>query len=110
MVATTKKPQTVGGGMTLGQIIAVAIVLTAVCLLLLIAILVLTHLVRSTRKSLPLHDNDYVKSELMEEEKARTKLRTKLTGWFLAMLTITVIYLGYYGPVLLFAAMLPKRP
>ena len=60
--------------------------------------------------ALPRYKDDYVVSELLHEEKTRTTLRGKLTLWFLVGLAITVIYLGYFGPVLLFAAQLPGRP
>lgn len=90
--------------MTLELIITGAIALSAACVLLLVAALILAHLVRSTRKALGLHENDYVVSELKDEEKARTTLRDKMTLWFVVTLITTVIYLGYFGPVLLFAA------
>ncbi|MGR0159157.1 hypothetical protein [Paenarthrobacter nitroguajacolicus] len=96
--------------MTLELIITGAIVLSAACALLLAATLILAHLVRSTRKALALHDNDYVLSELKDEEKARTTLRGKMNLWFVVMLVFTVLYLGYFGPGLLFAASVPGRP
>lgn len=96
--------------MTLELIVVGAIVLIAVCLLLLVAMLILTLLVRNTRMALPKYKNDYVVSELLHEEETRTTLRGKLTLWFLVGLATVVIYLGYFGPVLLFAAQLPGRP
>ncbi|WP_155854062.1 hypothetical protein [Paenarthrobacter nicotinovorans] len=96
--------------MTLGLIIAGTIILLTACLFLLLAMLYVTRLVGRTRKSLATHDNAHVISELRDEETARTALQGKLALWFMAILPVTVIYLAWFGPVLLFAAMLPRQP
>lgn len=110
MLAPTRKTQCIGDGMTLGLIIAGTIILLTACLFLLLAMLYVTRLVGRTRKALALHDNAHVISELRDEETARTALQGKLALWFMAILPVTVIYLAWFGPVLLFAAMLPRQP